>query len=182
MLPFVNLSDDREQEYFADGMVEDIIAGLSRLRWLTVIARNSTYAYKGNTPNIRQVAADLGVRYVLEGSVRRAGDRLRVPASWSTRAPVFAFGLSVTTDRQPTYSQCRTRYTENVVASIEPHLYAAGEPALPKQAPGEHRRLGLCDAGDAPNLDLGRKEIETALPISNEQSQSSRTTPGPIAC
>jgi TolB-like protein len=78
VLPFVNLSDDREQEYFADGMVEDIIAGLSRLRWLSVIARNSTFTYKGNSPDVRQVAADLGVRYVLEGSVRKAGDRLRV--------------------------------------------------------------------------------------------------------
>ncbi len=78
VLPFENLSGDPEQEYFADGMVEDIIAGLSRNRLLFVIARNSSFAYKGKSPDIRQVGRDLGVRYVLEGSVRKAGNRVRI--------------------------------------------------------------------------------------------------------
>jgi adenylate cyclase len=78
VLPFNNLSDDPDQEYFADGMTEDIITGLSRFRSLSVIARNSTFAYKGTSPDIRKVARDLGVRYVLEGSVRRRGERVRV--------------------------------------------------------------------------------------------------------
>ena len=70
MLPFENMSGDPEQEYFADGMVEDIITALSRFRSLFVIARNSTFTYKAKAVDIRQVARDLGVRYVLEGSVR----------------------------------------------------------------------------------------------------------------
>jgi adenylate cyclase len=78
VLPFNNLSGDPEQEYFADGMTEDIITGLSRFRSLFVIARNSTFAYKGRSPDVREVARDLGVRYVLEGSVRRAGERIRI--------------------------------------------------------------------------------------------------------
>jgi TolB-like protein len=78
VLPFNNLSGDPDQEYFADGMTEDIIAGLSRFRSLFVIARNSTFAYKGKSPDVRQVAGDLGVRYVLEGSVRRSGKRIRI--------------------------------------------------------------------------------------------------------
>jgi TolB-like protein/class 3 adenylate cyclase len=78
VLPFQNMSGDPEQEYFADGIVEDVITGLSRNRGLFVIARNSSFAYKGKSPDIRQVGRELGVRYVLEGSVRRAGNRIRI--------------------------------------------------------------------------------------------------------
>src|SRR5262250_1995633 len=78
VLPFANLSGDPEQEYFVDGVVEDIITGLSRIKWLFVIARNSSFAYKGKSPDIRQVGRELGVRYVLEGSVRRLGNRVRI--------------------------------------------------------------------------------------------------------
>jgi adenylate cyclase len=78
VLPFQNMSGDPEQEYFADGMVEDIITGLSRIKWLFVIARNSSFVYKGKAVDIRQVGRELGVRYVLEGGVRKAGNRLRI--------------------------------------------------------------------------------------------------------
>ncbi len=78
VLPFQNMSRDPEQDYFCDGMVEDIITGLSRIRWLFVIARNSSFAYKGTSPDIRQVGRELGVRYVLEGSVRKAAGRVRI--------------------------------------------------------------------------------------------------------
>src|SRR5262249_47176787 len=78
VLPFQNLSGDPEQEYFADGMVEDIITALSRFRELFVIARNSTFTYKGKAVDIRQVGRELGVRYVLEGSVRKVGNRVRI--------------------------------------------------------------------------------------------------------
>ena len=80
VLPFTNLSDDREQEYFTDGIVDDIITELSRFSELFVIARNSSFQYKGKAIDIRRVAGDLGVRYVLEGSVRRVGDRIRIAA------------------------------------------------------------------------------------------------------
>jgi TolB-like protein len=78
VLPFENMSSDPDQEHFADGMTEDIITGLSKLQWVAVVARNSTFVYKGGPVSIKQVGADLGVRYVLEGSVRKAGDRMRV--------------------------------------------------------------------------------------------------------
>src|SRR5262249_52466034 len=78
VLPFQNMSGDPEQEYFADGIVEEIITALSRFRQLFVIARNSTFAYKGKSPDIRQVGRELGVRYVLEGSVRKAANRVRI--------------------------------------------------------------------------------------------------------
>jgi TolB-like protein len=80
VLPFVNLSGDPEQEYFADGMVEEIITALSRIRWLFVIARNSTFTYKGQAVDVKQVSRELGVRYVLEGSVRKGGNRVRITA------------------------------------------------------------------------------------------------------
>jgi len=80
VLPFTNMSGDPEQEYFADGMVEEIITALSRIRWMFVIARNSTFTYKGKAVDVKQVGRELGVRYVLEGSVRRAGERVRITA------------------------------------------------------------------------------------------------------
>jgi adenylate cyclase len=80
VLPFANMSGDPEQEYFADGMVEEIITALSRIRWLFVIARNSSFTYKGQAIDVKQVGHQLGVRYVLEGSVRRAGGRVRITA------------------------------------------------------------------------------------------------------
>ncbi len=80
VLPFENMSGDPEQEFFADGMAEDIITGLSRYRSLFVIARHSTFAYKGQSPDLRDVSRDLGVKYVLEGSIRKAGSRIRVTA------------------------------------------------------------------------------------------------------
>jgi TolB-like protein len=78
VLPFTNLSIDAEQDYFADGMVDDIITGLSRINWLFVIARNSTFVYKGRAVDVKQVGRELGVRYVLEGSVRKTGASVRI--------------------------------------------------------------------------------------------------------
>jgi len=80
VLPFQNMSGDPEQDYFADGMVEEIITVLSRIRWLFVIARNSSFTYKGQAVDVKQVGREMGVRYVLEGSVRRAGKRMRIAA------------------------------------------------------------------------------------------------------
>ena len=74
------MSGDREQEYFSDGISEDIITALSKLRWFFVIARNSSFTYKGRPVHMKQVSAELGVRYVVEGSVRKGGDRVRITA------------------------------------------------------------------------------------------------------
>src|SRR5262249_20066672 len=80
VMPFTNMGGDPDQEYFADGLVEEIITTLSRIRWLFVIARNSSYTYKGQAVDMKQIGRELGVRYVLEGSVRRAGGRVRITA------------------------------------------------------------------------------------------------------
>ena len=78
VLPFINMSGDPEQEYFSDGITEDIITALSKLRWFFVIARNSSFIYKGRAVHIRQIADEVGVGYVVEGSVRKGGDRVRI--------------------------------------------------------------------------------------------------------
>src|SRR5207249_6102884 len=78
VLPFQNMSGDPEQEYFADGMVEEITTAIARMPWLFVIARNSSFTYKGRAIDVKQVGRELGVRYALEGSVRRSGNRVRI--------------------------------------------------------------------------------------------------------
>jgi adenylate cyclase len=125
VLPFQNISGDPEQQYFADGMVEEIITALSKLRWFFVIARNSSFTYKGRAIDVKRVGRELGVRYVLEGSVRKSGNRVRITAQlidaatdnhiWAERydrelADIFAV---------------QDEITERVVATIEPELYAA---------------------------------------------------------
>lgn len=125
VLPFTNMSGDPEQEYFVDGMVEDIITALSRFNQLFVISRNSTFIYKGRAVDVRQVARELGVRYVLEGSVRKGGNRLRITGQlieastgghlWADR---FDGGLEDVFDLQD-------RITAKVVGAIEPTLRKA---------------------------------------------------------
>ncbi len=125
VLPFVNMSGDPEQEYFSDGISEDIITALSKLRWFFVIARNSSFIYKGKSVHMKQIAEELGVGYVVEGSVRKGGERVRITAQlndvatgshlWAERydrslADVFAV---------------QDEITEAIVAAIEPQLYAA---------------------------------------------------------
>jgi TolB-like protein/Tfp pilus assembly protein PilF len=125
VLPFTNMSGDPEQEYFSDGITEDIINALSRLRWFFVIARNSTFVYKGQAADVRQVGRDLGVRYVLEGSVRKSGQRIRITSQlldaktsnqiWSERY-----------DRELTdIFALQDEITASVTSAIEPKLLAA---------------------------------------------------------
>jgi len=135
VLPFANLSPDPDQEYFADGIVEDIISGLSRLRWLAVVARNSSFAYKGKTADVRIIAAELGVRYVLEGGVRRGGDRLRVTSrlvEGTTGNQVWAEQYDVTVGD---VFAVQDKIARGVVAAIEPQLYAAENALTQQRAP-----------------------------------------------
>jgi TolB-like protein/DNA-binding SARP family transcriptional activator/Tfp pilus assembly protein PilF len=125
VLPFQNLSGDPEQEYFADGVVEEIITALSRMRWLFVIARNSSFTYKGRAVDVKQIGRELGVRYVLEGSVRKAGSRVRIAGQFidsSTGATLWADrvegGLEDIFDLQD-------RVTTSVVSAIAPKLEQA---------------------------------------------------------
>ena len=108
VLPFANLSGDPEQDYFADGMVDEIITALSRVRRLFVIARNSSFTYKGRAVDVKQVGRELGVRYVLEGSVRKAGSRSGSPASSSTPRPGRICGPTASMASSRMSSTCRT--------------------------------------------------------------------------
>ena len=125
VLPFDNMSDDPDQEYFADGMAEDIITALSRCAWLFVIARNSSFTYKGRAVDIRQVGRDLGVRYVLEGSVRRGGNRVRFTAQLIEATS----GTHIWADRidgeLSDIFALQDHITEKVIGSIEPNLQLA---------------------------------------------------------
>jgi TolB-like protein/class 3 adenylate cyclase/Tfp pilus assembly protein PilF len=122
VLPFQNMSGDTEQDYFADGMVEDIVTGLSRIKWLFVIARNSSFVYKGKAVDVRQIGRELGVRYLLEGGVRKAGARLRITAQlveaetgahlWADK---FDGGLEDVFELQD-------QITDRVVGIVEPSL------------------------------------------------------------
>jgi TolB-like protein len=149
VLPFQNMSGDHEQEYFADGIVEDIITALSRFRQLFVIARNSSFVYKGRAVDIRQVSRELGVRYVLEGSVRKAGNRIRITAQlidattaahlWAER---FDGGLEDVFDLQD-------QVTARVVGEIAPKL---------EQAEVERTRLKPTESLDAYDHTLRGRE------------------------
>jgi len=125
VLPFQNLSGDPDQEYFADGVVEDIITALSRMRWLFVIARNSSFTYKGRPVDVKQVGRELGVRYVLEGSVRKAVIRVRITGQLvdaSTGAHIWADYFDGSLDD---IFDLQDRVTASVVGAIAPRLEQA---------------------------------------------------------
>ena len=125
VLPFQNMSGDPEQEYFADGMAEDILTGLSRHRWLFVIARNSTFTYKGRAVDVRQVGRELGVRYVLEGSVRRVGSRVRFTAQLvETATGNYVWGEKYDGEAEDLFD-LQDRITEAVVGVLEPTIQLA---------------------------------------------------------
>jgi TolB-like protein len=164
-LPFLNLSGDPEQEYFADGVVEDIISALSRIRWLFVIARNSSFAYKGRAVDVKQVGRELGVRYVLEGSVRKAANHVRITGQlidamtgghlWADR---FAGTLGDIFELQD-------QITENVVGAIAPQLERA-EIDRAKRKPTESLNAYDCFLRGMANLHRGTREaIDQALPL-----------------
>ncbi|MDB5516602.1 MAG: cya2, partial [Tardiphaga sp.] len=125
VLPFLNLSGDPGQEYFTDGVVEDIIAAMSRIRWLFVIARNSSFTYKGRAVDVKQVSRELGVRYVLEGSVRRAANRVRITGQLidaTTGAHLWAERFESTLDD---IFELQDQVAASVVGAIAPQLERA---------------------------------------------------------
>ena len=125
VLPFANLSGDVEQEYFADGISEDIITALSRIRWFFVIARNTTFTYKGQSVDIQRVARDLGVRYVLEGSVRKSGTRVRITGQLidgETGNHIWADKYD--RDLEDVFA-VQDEITENIVGALEPQIVVA---------------------------------------------------------
>jgi TolB-like protein/class 3 adenylate cyclase len=154
VLPFQNMSDDPEQEYFVDGMVEEIITALSRIRWLFVIARNSSFTYRGQSVDVKQVGRELGVRYVLEGSVRKAGNRVRITGQlidaetgahlWADR---FDGSLEDVFDLQD-------KVATSVAGVIEPALQAA-----------EMRRSAARPTTDLSAYDLYLRALATFFPV-----------------
>jgi adenylate cyclase len=158
VLPFVNMSGDPEQEYFADGMVEEIITALSRIPWFFVIARNSSFTYKGQAVDVKQVGRELGVRYVLEGSVRKAGQRVRITAQlidapsgahlWADR---FDGSLEDVFDLQD-------KVANSVAGIIEPALRAA-----------EMRRSAARPTTDLSAYDLYLRALAVFYPITRER-------------
>jgi TolB-like protein/Tfp pilus assembly protein PilF len=125
VLPFVNMSGEAQQEYFSDGISEDIIAALSKLRWFFVIARNSSFAYKGRSVHLKQIAEELGVGYVVEGSVRKDGARVRITVQLND----VATGSQLWAERYDRdlsdVFAVQDEITEAIVAAIEPQLYTA---------------------------------------------------------
>jgi TolB-like protein/class 3 adenylate cyclase/tetratricopeptide (TPR) repeat protein len=158
VLPFQNMSGDPEQEYFADGMVEEIITALSRIRWLFVIARNSSSTYKGRSVGVKQVGRELGVRYVLEGSVRKGGNRVRITAQLieaDTGAHLWADRFDGTLED---IFDLQDKVAINVAGVIEPALQAA-----------EVRRSAARPTHDVTAYDLYLRALATYYPITEER-------------
>ena len=163
VLPFNNLSGDPDQEYFADGMTEDIITGLSRFRSLFVIARNSTFAYKGKSPDVREVARDLGVRYILEGSVRRVGERIRITGQlidagtgnhlWAERYDRELEDIFAVQDE----------VTEAIVAAIAPEIGDVERQRAQRKAPDSLDAWGLYQRGLAAYYTSTEEGLRTAI-------------------
>jgi len=170
VLPF-NMSGDPEQDYFADGMVEDLITSLSRLRWLFVIARNSTFTYKGRAADVRQIGTELGVRYVLEGSLRRAGSQIRVTAQlieaesgrhvWAERydrtlADIFAV---------------QDEITDTIAATLEPEISAIERERARRKPPGHLGAWELYQRGMWHLLRRNREDLTTAGSLFREATE-----------
>jgi adenylate cyclase len=158
VLPFANMSGDPEQEYFADGMVEEIITALSQIRWLFVIARNSTLTYKGRGVDVKEVGRELGVRYVLEGSVRKAGQRVRITgqlidAQTGTHLWADRFDGSL-----EDVFELQDKVAISVAGVIEPALQAA-----------EMRRSAARPTADLGAYDLYLRALAVFFPITKER-------------
>ncbi len=135
VLPFTNMSDDREQEFLADGMTEDVITGLALARTLFVIARNSTFSYKGKSPNVRDVGRELGVRYVLEGSVRRVSETLRVTVQLiDTRTGAHVWAQAIDQPLADIFKM-QDEITTGIVATLTSHLVHAVTPEVARARP-----------------------------------------------
>lgn len=165
VMPFQNLSGDPEQDYFADGMAEEIITALSRVRWLFVIARNSSFAYRGSPVDVKQISRDLGVTYVLEGSVRKAADRIRITGQLvnaSTNGYLWADRFEGALDDIFTLQD---RISGNVVGAIAPQMELA-EIERARRKPTENLSAYDCHLRGLAHLHRGSREtVEEALPL-----------------
>ena len=179
VLPFTNMSGDPEQEYFADGMAEDITTALSKVRWFFVVSRNSAFTYKGKALDVKRVAAELGARYVLEGSVRKGGSRVRVTGQlldamtghhvWAERYDRELVDIFAVQDE----------ITDQVVAAIEPQLYAV-EGMRAKRKPPESldawecvvRALSLMNSRARTDVSTARNLLQKAVALDEGYAQA----------
>ena len=163
VLPFANMGGDPEQEYFADGMAEELLTALSRCHSLMVIARNSSFAYKGKAVDIRQVGRELGVRYVLEGSVRRGGERLRFTGQLIDAAT----GNHIWADRfegdASDVFALQDRFSESVVACIEPRLQLAEIERLKHKPAGDLNAYDLVLRAQQSIYEWTAESVESAM-------------------
>jgi TolB-like protein len=169
VLPFSNLSGDTEQDYFTDGVVDDIITGLSRINWLFVIARNSTFTYKGRAVDVKQVGRELGVRYVLEGSVRKALDRVRITGQLidvSTGAHVWAERYD---RRSDDIFALQDEIALSVVGAIAPSLRRAEVNRVKRKRPDSLDAYDLVLRAQ-PDVDSGMPEQVTRALVLLERS------------
>jgi TolB-like protein/cytochrome c-type biogenesis protein CcmH/NrfG len=125
VLPFQNMSGDPEQDYFSDGISEDIVTALSKLRWFSVVARNSSFAYKGKSIPLKQIGEELGVGYLVEGSVRRSGDRVRITAQLNSAATGGQLWAERYDRKLADVFAVQDEITQSIVAAIAPQIYAA---------------------------------------------------------
>lgn len=165
VLPFQNLSGDPEQDYFADGMVEDIIAALSRIRWLFVIARNSSFTFKGQRIDVQQVGQALGVRYVLEGSVRKAGKRLRITGQLIDATSGEHLWAERFEGRLDDLFELQDQVTESVVGAIAPQLERAEIERAKRKPTGNLCAYDYYLRGTAKLHNGTRDAIAQALPL-----------------
>jgi len=158
VLPFANMSGDSEQEYFADGMVEEIITALSRIRWLFVIARNSSFTYKGQAVDVKQVGRELGVRYVLEGSVRKGSGHVRITAQLIDATTATHLWADRFDGSLEDIFELQDQVAISVGGVIEPALQAA-----------EMRRSAARPTTDLSAYDLYLRALSTFYPITKER-------------
>jgi TolB-like protein len=151
VLPFTNMTGDPEQEYFADGITEDLTTALSHLRWFSVIARNSAFTYKGRAVDVRQVGRELGVGYVLEGSIRKAGTRVRITAQLcETEAGAHIWAGRYDGDLTDIFD-LQDRLAEAVVGTIEPSLRLAEVERVRTKRTESHTAYDLARSNETPS-------------------------------
>ena len=175
VLPFDNLSGDPEQEYFADGIAEDIITALSKFRWFFVTARNSTFTYKGKFPTVRQVSKELGVRYVLEGSVRKAANRVRVTGQLvdaTTGNQIWADRFDSDLDD---IFELQDELTAAIAAAVEPELAGA---ELDRSLQNPAANVGAWDLYLRGTWHLGHNDRESLAEAGRKFQQAIERDPG----
>jgi len=165
VLPFANMSGDPEQEYFADGISEDIITGLSRLHWFFVIARNSSFTYKAMAIDVKRVARELGVRYVLEGSVRKGGSRVRISAQLIDAATGNHIWADHYDGELSDIFALQDVITKKVVAAIEPKLLEAEGLRSQSRSPEDLGAWDMVIKANSLFWRLNQAENETAMAI-----------------